>query len=284
MASDARCAWRAFRRDRPGRRAARRGPRAVSGRSGRSQRGDQCLRLLRAGPVGFAGRMSTGAVDVVRAAQRRAAPWPYARLDVAATRAAGHSPVPFREFVLKVHQRCNLACDYCYVYRHADQTWMDRPRSMSMEIWRAALGRIAEHVRAHRLDRARLILHGGEPLLYGIGGLSEMATTARAALDGVCRVQLGLQTNGVLVDEHTVQMFVEHGIRTGISIDGTAANHDRHRRMPSGRGSFRAAERALNVLRRPEYRDAYGGILCTDDPDVDPIACYEQLCIYEPPA
>src|SRR4051812_31391185 len=39
----------------------------------------------------------------------RAAPWPYAELDVAAARAAGHRPVPFRELVLKVHQRCNLA-------------------------------------------------------------------------------------------------------------------------------------------------------------------------------
>ena len=32
-----------------------------------------------------------------------------------------------RQFLLKVHSRCNLACDYCYVYQHADQSWRTRP-------------------------------------------------------------------------------------------------------------------------------------------------------------
>jgi hypothetical protein len=32
-------------------------------------------------------------------------------------------PVPFREFVVKVHSRCDLACDYCDVYEMAGQSW-----------------------------------------------------------------------------------------------------------------------------------------------------------------
>ena len=43
-------------------------------------------------------------------------------------------PVPFREFVVKIHSRCDLACDYCYMYELADQTWRDRPRRMSEEM------------------------------------------------------------------------------------------------------------------------------------------------------
>ena len=39
--------------------------------------------------------------------------------------------MPFREFVVKIHSRCDLACDYCYMYELADQTWRDRPRKMS---------------------------------------------------------------------------------------------------------------------------------------------------------
>jgi uncharacterized protein len=225
-----------------------------------------------------------GPVEQVRAAQRRAAPWPYAELDVAAVRAAGHRPVPFREVVLKVHQRCNLACDYCYVYEHADQSWRDRPRSMPREVWQAALARLGAHVRRHDLDQVRVVLHGGEPLLFGTAGLAELAGAVRGALPASCRVELGMQTNGVRLDAATVAMLVEHGIRAGVSVDGVAADHDRHRKMPNGRGSFAAVERGLALLRRPENRAAYAGLLCTAVPGTDPIATFEQLLAFEPPA
>jgi uncharacterized protein len=225
-----------------------------------------------------------GSVEAVRAVQRRAAPWPYAQLDVAGLRAAGHRPVPFREFVLKVHQRCNLACDYCYVYEHADQSWRDRPTSMSPEVLGAAVAKIGDHVRRHALIDVRVVLHGGEPLLFGADRLAGVAVAVRSALPGTCRVEFGMQTNGVRLNEATVRMLVEHGIQAGVSVDGVAADHDRHRRMPNGRGSFAAVERALTLLRRPENRAAYAGVLCTVAPDTDPIGCYEQLLSFAPPA
>jgi len=30
-----------------------------------------------------------------------------------------------REFIAKVHSRCDLARDYCYIYEMADQSWRD---------------------------------------------------------------------------------------------------------------------------------------------------------------
>jgi uncharacterized protein len=39
-----------------------------------------------------------------------------------ATEATGWRPVPFREFIVKVHSRCDLACDYCYMYEMADRS------------------------------------------------------------------------------------------------------------------------------------------------------------------
>lgn len=229
--------------------------------------------------------MSPAAVaDAIRAAQRRAAPWPYAELDVADLRARGRRPVPFREVVLKVYQRCNLACDYCYVYEHPDQSWRGRPLSMSDQVWGAAVDRIADHVRRHDLDSMRVVLHGGEPLLFGADRLAALSRAVRGSLPAGCRVELGMQTNGVRLDEPTVAMLVRHGIRAGVSVDGVRADHDRHRRMPNGRGSFTAVERALTLLRRPENRAAYAGVLCTVAPDTDPIGCYEQLLAFEPPA
>ena len=35
-----------------------------------------------------------------------------------------------RQVVLKVAQRCNLDCTYCYVYRSGDDGWKSQPRRM----------------------------------------------------------------------------------------------------------------------------------------------------------
>jgi uncharacterized protein len=223
-------------------------------------------------------------VDDLRAVHERAAPWPYAELDVAALRAAGHSAVPFREMVLKVHQRCNLACDYCYVYELADQSWRDRPRIMPDRVRNAALTRFADHARRHGLSRVRIVLHGGEPLLYGAARLAALVAEARTAFGESCEVEFGMQTNGVLLDEPVVAMLVEQGIAAGVSVDGTAADHDRHRRTRGGLGSFAGVARGLDLLRRPENRAAYAGLLCTVAADTDPIACYEQLLSFDPPS
>ena len=42
--------------------------------------------------------------------------------------------LPFRQFVLKVHSRCDLACDHCYVYEHVDQSWQGKPKVISAQV------------------------------------------------------------------------------------------------------------------------------------------------------
>ena len=209
--------------------------------------------------------------------------WPYDLLDVAALRAGGWRPTPFREFVLKVHQRCNLACDYCYVYTMADQTWRDRPTVMSPEVWQATAMRIAEHARSHGLTEVRVILHGGEPLLAGPERLLSLVADVRSALPLSCRAEFCLQTNGVLLTESVLRMLQESSILIGVSVDGTAADNDRHRHRADGRGSYPAVRDALNLLAEDRHRSAYAGVLCVVDPDTDPVGCYEALLRYAPP-
>ena len=202
---------------------------------------------------------------------------------MAAFRASGWRPTPFRDVVLKVHQRCNLACDYCYVYTMADQSWRDRPLVIDRRTWQVTGDRMAEHATTHHLPSMRLILHGGEPLLAGRSRLAQLITDFRAALEGTCRLDIQMQTNGVLLDEPTLELLLEHRVRVGVSLDGAAADNDRRRRRVDGRGSHSDVDRALRLLSGPRFRDAYAGLLCTVDPATDPIACYEALLAYAPP-
>ncbi|MGH3849494.1 MAG: radical SAM protein [Pseudonocardiaceae bacterium] len=179
--------------------------------------------------------------------------WP-STLDVPALLADGWTPTPFREFVLKIHSRCNLACDYCYMYEMADKTWRLQPRRMPRAIVEQTATRIAEHIHAHGLTRITLSLHGGEPLLAGPDLIAHAVTSVRDATDPRARVEVSLQTNGVGLDTGYLRLFDDLDIRVGVSVDGDAAAHDRHRRYQNGRGSHSAVMAALERLAEGPYR------------------------------
>lgn len=207
--------------------------------------------------------------------------WP-SNLDVSTLLATGWRPTPVRQFVVKIHSRCNLACDYCYVYQMSDQTWRDQPRVMSTATAGRAARRIAEHALSHGLRRVEIILHGGEPLLVGPAHLADLAS--RFSTLGDTEVGLTLQTNGVLLDAEVLQVAHRHDIRIGISLDGTVTDHDRHRRFPGGHGSHHLVERALELLTETTNRRLFGGLLCTIDLHADPIDTYTELLRFSPPA
>jgi uncharacterized protein len=206
-----------------------------------------------------------------------------ATLDVARLETAGWRPVPFREFVLKIHSRCDLACDYCYMYTMADQSWHTRPMVMSPATLEATATRIAEHARAHDLSSVEVILHGGEPLLAGPAFISDAVWVLRTAMPAQAQVNISIQTNGVSLDERYLDLLKRLGVRVGVSIDGAAAAHDRHRRFANGTGSFRHVAVAVQRLASPAYRDMFGGLLCVVDVTNDPVTTYDALAAYEPP-
>ncbi|GGO31421.1 hypothetical protein GCM10011576_60260 [Micromonospora parathelypteridis] len=185
--------------------------------------------------------------------------------------------------MLKVHSRCDLSCDHCYVYQHADQTWRGRPVRMPPATVRAAAQRIAEHAREHGLPVVHVVLHGGEPLLLGAAGLREVLAELRAAITPSTRLDLRMQTNGVLLDEELCRLFVDHEVQVGVSFDGDRAANDRHRIFAHGGSSHDHVRRALALLRQPEHRASYAGILCTIDVRNDPDRVYEALLAESPP-
>ena len=69
--------------------------------------------------------------------------------------------------VLKVAQRCNLNCTYCYVYNRGDESWRSRPTFISTDVAVALAGRINEQCEKFALESFTVELHGGEPLLLG---------------------------------------------------------------------------------------------------------------------
>jgi uncharacterized protein len=204
-------------------------------------------------------------------------------LDISSLLAEGWRPVPFREFIVKVHSRCDLSCDYCYMYEMADQSWRSQPKRMSANIAQATAHRIGEHARAHGLRDIALILHGGEPLLAGQQLIWSLIEATRKAAGPEVTVHAHIQTNGIGLTDSYLRLFDELGVKVGVSLDGGQQEHDRHRRFAAGRGSFTAVAAGIERLRQTHYRHLYGGLLCTIDTHNDPISTYEALLAFEPP-
>jgi uncharacterized protein len=214
------------------------------------------------------------------------APWPHRLLDVPALRHAGIPPVPFQQFVLKLNSRCNLLCSYCYVYNGADDSWRGRPPRIRQDVLERSAERISEHVARHGLRQIRVELHGGEPLLGGVETalrqVSEVRAAVRSAVGTRCEVCVSVQTNGTLLTAEAVRRLAAAGVRVGVSLDGGRAEHNKRRVDHAGRPAWEAATRGLALLAR--HPEAYAGLLCTIDLDLEPEDVYDSLMEFRPAA
>lgn len=175
--------------------------------------------------------------------------------------------------VVKIAERCNLNCAYCYLYQHGDDSWRTRPKFMSAETFEALLHRARAYCDQERGRKMVVCFHGGEPLLVGKTRLVEMARRTHAIM-GDRLGRLALQTNAVLVDPEWVSLFQEHQIGVSVSLDGPAAVHDRVRVDHAGRGSHGEVVRGLKLL---QAGDVLRGVLCVVDPEADGLAAYRHF-------
>jgi uncharacterized protein len=180
--------------------------------------------------------------------------------------ANGWKPSPLNEFVFKIESRCNLNCDYCYVYNLGDVSWRDQPGWMSSEVVKMAANRIREHALEHNLPGVLVSVHGGEPLLRGVDAVEQFVSTVRSALAPV-PVRFSMQTNATTVTETVASVLASLDIGVGVSIDGDESSN-RHRLDVHGRSSFsRCTEGIANLAKHPGLLH---GALCVIDLDNDP--------------
>jgi uncharacterized protein len=145
---------------------------------------------------------------------------------------------------LNVAQSCNLACSYCY----ADEgRFGEKPGLMSFDVARAAIDRAFESAAGRRITIGFI---GGEPfvnrrLIY------RAVDHARArALEVGASVGFSVTTNGTLLTPSDLDFLRRHAFAVSVSIDGSAAANDAHRRSRDGMSAFGKTIGALEPLLR----------------------------------
>src|SRR5688572_13797156 len=100
--------------------------------------------------------------------------------------------------MVKVAERCNITCRYCYMYEGVDQGWRDRPKFLVDH----HLDQLVERLEAHRDSfpdaRMTVEIHGGEPLLMGKQRADRFLGNLRRRLRAR-DLLIVTQTNGVLI-------------------------------------------------------------------------------------
>lgn len=169
-------------------------------------------------------------------------------------------------FLVKVASKCNLDCDYCYVYHHADQSWRSMPRLLSSEDREAFTCKLASYLKHVGIRRCVVIFHGGEPLLMGSTELVAFAAQLREAVGDDVQLDIGMQTNGLLLTREALDQLSSANIGISLSLDGPKAANDLHRTSRRGRSSFERAYQALQLLRSAP--DVFSGVIAVIDPRI----------------
>jgi uncharacterized protein len=183
------------------------------------------------------------------------------------------------DIVLKVSERCNLACKYCYFFFNGDQTYNLHSPVIKPNVIDQLCEWIKNGIQDVEIDDINIGFHGGEPLMMKKNAFDQLCRKLRACETETTHIHFNMQTNATLIDEEWIDLFSEHGVGVGVSIDGPKAINDAARVDKKGRGSHDAVVAGLNKLKAAAAagRIGFPGILTVIEPSHDPAIIYDHI-------
>jgi uncharacterized protein len=157
---------------------------------------------------------------------------------------------------------CNLDCTYCYLPGRDDK------RRLDISTVEATLRNILDSGLLG--PELTVIWHAGEPLVVPPRFYAEAFERIATLVGDRTAVSHSIQTNGTLIDDAWCDLFRTWSVRVGISLDGPAPLHDRHRKTRSGRGTHRNVMRGVRRMIQaglPFYVIAVVTADALDEPD-----------------
>jgi uncharacterized protein len=150
------------------------------------------------------------------------------------------------QVIIKIAERCNLACSYCYYFFMGDDSYKDRDAIMKCEQFPL----VAEYLREGVLDlgikKVQVVFHGGEPTLMRAREFRILAAQIRDNLSSICQLSFSMQTNGYHLTRDWEDALEEFKVSVGVSLDGPEAYNDRFRVTHKGKGSHEKIVRTIN--------------------------------------
>ena len=176
--------------------------------------------------------------------------------------------------VLKVASRCNLNCEYCYMYNLGDETYKSQPKFMSQEIVDSLLKQVKIYLTKSRAKTFQFIFHGGEPLLIEPDFYQTFVRKVNELFPTYIKIDYTIQTNGVLLSSEWCKILGDLGFRIGISMDGFTEKSNGLRLNHQGKSSLRQTLNGLHNAQSSKYLKYLPGILSVINLENNPVDLY----------
>ena len=141
---------------------------------------------------------------------------------------------------------CNLDCKYCF-YLEKEALYPDKSNWRMPD--RVLEAYVRQYIEAQDVPEVTFAWQGGEPTLMGLDFFRRVVELQKKYAAGKT-IANALQTNGTLLDDDWCTFFRDENFLVGLSIDGPCELHDYYRVDKSGRPTFDAVSRGMNLLKR----------------------------------
>ena len=136
---------------------------------------------------------------------------------------------------LLVTQKCNLACDYCYIEKKNSRMAIPTAKKIIDFVF----------ANAAKDEKIEIGFFGGEPLLE-FDNLKEITDIIQSHKSfDADRVNISVVTNGTIFSNQIATFLAEKNVVLCVSCDGPEEVQDIHRHFPDGSGSSKIVEQNL---------------------------------------
>jgi len=135
---------------------------------------------------------------------------------------------------------CNINCDYCYLPDRGNRERMPGDVIDNTIDLVLKSGLVNEHL--------NIVWHAGEPLAVPIAFYEDAFIRIGEKANQI-KITHSIQTNGTILDQRWCDLFLKNNVHVGISLDGPAFIHDRHRKDRQGIGTHSRVMRGIEALK-----------------------------------
>ena len=155
--------------------------------------------------------------------------------------------------IIRITDRCNQDCSYCYVDR-------ETRRSSKVKLSLQSLSHLySEILSGQHFNHVHIIWHGGEPTLVGHEYLDAAISLQLKYLGEGVEVNNSIQTNTTALDDRMLEVFKKHSVGVGISLDAPPDVHNKMRVSWSGHSTL---ERVLSQIETMRSHGLKFGAIC----------------------
>jgi len=155
---------------------------------------------------------------------------------------------------------CNIECDYCFYNTIAAEREVASYGIMKLEVLDELVKKVFEFSQGGNCTFA---FQGGEPTLAGKVFFIKFIEYLDKYNNKNSKVNLVLQTNGMIINEEWADFLKKHNFLVGLSLDGPAKIHNYNRKDRNNKGTFNRVMKTKKIF--DKYKIDYNTLIVVDD-------------------